>query len=143
MGKDQESADYGVRKVPEFDRLSRNGQKCSLSDTGRIPPGVGRQSHEVDEFILRGPQIAHEGFFDFRPSVLRAIALEFTDLVPPGAEARAEEAEAKIFELTAELNELSAELDDAYRALGNATARFPDEEPEVEPELLPVDEEEE
>lgn len=158
MSRDQfdrkaaEAAPFKVRRIPEFSSTSRNGQKCSLSGGGQALDGPGRQPHEVDEFILRGPAIQSEGFFDFRPSVLRALALEFTDLVPPPTQEAMEaelELELEARELRSRLNELEDELESAYRALARATARFSDEEPEVEgsvffdnPEDLQDDEEE-
>jgi hypothetical protein len=35
-----------------------------------------KQPHEVDEFILRGPEIEFEGFLDIRPEVIITTALE-------------------------------------------------------------------
>jgi len=60
--------------IPNFNGQSRNGGGCSLSNLPMQEPALGRPAEQVDEFVLRGPEIEFEGHFDIRPSVIREMA---------------------------------------------------------------------
>ncbi len=62
--------------IPDFDQLSRNGATCSISNLNKALPALGREPHEVDDFILRGPEVEYEGYIDIRPSVIIQTAME-------------------------------------------------------------------
>ena len=67
------------RIIPDFDQLSANGAKCYFTHMPLQRPDPDRpqqQAHEVDEFILRGPEIAFEGYMDVRPAVIIETARE-------------------------------------------------------------------
>lgn len=94
---------YDIHRIPEFTNASRNGARCSLSGLSMYTRKPGRQDHEVDDFILRGPAIHREGYFDFKPSVLRGLALEYTDLIEP--------------QILQDLQDLEAQLAEAQNAM--------------------------
>lgn len=63
--------------IPNFDAQSRNGAVCSFSGLPKQEQDTPqKQEHEVDEFILRGPEIEFEGYLDIRPAVIYETALQ-------------------------------------------------------------------
>lgn len=74
--------------IHDFDANTYRGV-CAVSGRGKREAGLGVQPHEVDAFVLRGPEIEvygeSYGHFDIRPSVLREIAIATLDLVPASA----------------------------------------------------------
>lgn len=70
--------------IPDFDGRSARGPKCYITNLVRQdadPKRPQQQPHEIDAFILRGPQIEYEGFLDIRPSVIRDTAVEFLGMI--------------------------------------------------------------
>lgn len=65
---------YFSQVLTDFTMQSRNGAVCSLSN---LPVNT----NDPDDFVLRGPEIEYEGFFDVRSSVIRAAA-EDLGMVP-------------------------------------------------------------
>lgn len=61
---------------PDFDAQSRNGSVCSLTGLDRQKARLGRKPEEEDHFVLRGPMIDHEGYFDVRPAAILQTAKE-------------------------------------------------------------------
>lgn len=100
--------------IPDFNAQSAR-PVCYLS---HLPKQNRRrpqqQDHEVDEFILRGPEIDFEGYMDIRPAVIIDTAREAFGMV---SAAEAETLQAAL-QLQQELSErLQAELDTANERL--------------------------
>jgi len=61
--------------IPDFNAQSANGATCYIShlpkQSRRTPQ---QQEHELDEFVLRGPEIEFEGYLDIRPAVIMETA---------------------------------------------------------------------
>lgn len=77
--------------IPEFNGQSRNGAKCSVSNRDRSKSKLGKADHEVDHFVLRGPMIDHEGFFDLLPTVITETAHDLGMSYPFEVEAQVEQ----------------------------------------------------
>lgn len=92
--------------IPDFNGQSRNGAKCSITNLPKIPKQTPQQQpHEIDEFILRGPEIEFEGYFDIRPAVIIDTAREVFDMVT------AEEYESVVAELAMTADSLTVAQD--------------------------------
>jgi hypothetical protein len=63
--------------VDDFDAQSANGGKCYITHLPKMNrKAPQQQDHEIDEFILRGPDIDFEGYMDIRPVVIIETARE-------------------------------------------------------------------
>jgi hypothetical protein len=56
--------------IPDFTPDSRNGGTCSISNLPMLREELGRRPEDVDGFVLRGPFIDFEGYFDVRPGAI-------------------------------------------------------------------------
>lgn len=109
------------RHIPDFDHRSFRASDF-FTRLAKQPPDPFKQPHECDEFIIRGPEIRFNdgrgerslGFADFRPSVLRQLAIDELDMVPRGALESAEEATDKLAGMA---KQKSAELYNARDSL--------------------------
>jgi hypothetical protein len=69
--------------IDDFNAQSRK-PVCSITNLpkqSRENATVQAQPHEIDDFILRGPDIDFEGFFDIRPVVIIETAREVFGMV--------------------------------------------------------------
>lgn len=97
--------------IPDFDAQSANGGLCYISKLPKQKKDTPqKQAHEVDEFILRGPEISFEGYFDIRPAVIIETAREVFDMYMPEEVA---ELQAERNALDNEVLRLEQELDEA------------------------------
>lgn len=95
------------RKIEDFDNMSRNGSTCSLTN---LPKQGGKKARQTlhDHFVLRGPMIEYEGYFDVRPTAIAEVAAEFCDMVPASKLTRYKK---KIKALEEELAEVTGHRD--------------------------------
>lgn len=95
---------------PDFDSSSFK-PNCAVTGLPKQGPGLGVQEHEVDQFILRGPEITFQdgrgevslGFLDVRPIVIQEVAETHLGMVSRQVHARTR----------TKLRETEALLDDA------------------------------
>jgi len=106
--------------IDDFDAASRNGGRCSLSNLGK-QGGKKRRQSLTDDFILRGPMIDMEGFFDVRPTIIKEIALAYCDVVEEAhlsaAMSQIEACLEDVATLTAERDDLQEQVDALARTL--------------------------
>lgn len=107
---------FGVQILPDFQPNSRNGGVCSLSGLPKQRDELGKQPHEVDDFVVRLQTIEFEGGFDVREGALRELAATVLHMVPAAA----------LETLTEALNQAEAARVSAQAALREAQAEFAD-----------------
>ena len=109
---------------PDFDRSSYK-QQCPVTGIGKQKAGLGVQPHDVDNFILRGPEIIARdgsgewslGFFDIRKAAVQHAAEQHLGMVKASTYAKArqernhyrselESARSEIESLRAQVNSL-------------------------------------
>lgn len=73
-----------------------------------------KQPHEVDHFILRGPEIEFEGYMDIRPDVIITTAREIFQMSTP----------EEVADLVQERNDLEEALKQAEEARDAANSRL-------------------
>lgn len=117
-------------RIPDFNPRSYRGADF-FTRLLKQPDDGFHQAHEVDEFILRGPEIVFDdgrgprslGFADFKPSVLRQIAVDELDMMPSAAVRRVSE---QLADSQAREAELRSALDEARNSLMRALIELND-----------------
>ncbi len=74
--------------IDNFDQQSYRSV-CPVTHLPKQGPDLGKQAHEIDEFILRGPEIVFDdgrgdvslGYFDVRPDVIRQAAADHLGMI--------------------------------------------------------------
>lgn len=122
--------------ISDFDAQSAQ-PTCYISHLGKQEPGLNKQEHEVDPFILRGPEIDFEGHLDIRPEVVLTTAHELGMVFGEDHE----EVEAALHELQKrheQLQDVHDELVQRYDQLMSffAEATNPEEEIPTDPDEL-------
>lgn len=127
------------RKIDDFDTQGKSYSpgKCAITNVPRQNAAPGKQPHEVDDFVLRGPEITfHDGrgdvslgHFDVRPFAIAEAAQEFCGMLSPQASAElAERCEA--LEETVILLQTQVEEAEAFaRAAEQRLVSRPEPEP--------------
>ena len=102
---------------PDFDAQSAR-PVCYFTNLPKMKRDTPQQQeHEIDEFVLRGPEIAFEGYMDIRPAVIIDTAREVFGMITP-AEADALRAEIAEISQAYEASQIQvASLRDQVRSL--------------------------